>query len=324
MKYTIQSLHKASRIIDERRDKAFETFRVNKEIAYDKIPELIDIDNELSSSRFMISSAVINRGADLQNSLDEIKERNNLLLEKKRTLLKANGFSKDFLSIPYYCKKCNDSGYVDAMPCDCLKEILDKIKKEEAAEKANENTVTFEDFDLKYYPESLNGIPCKKIMSQTLESCRGYAENFSTASSNLLIFGGTGIGKTHISLAISKVVSEKGYNVIYMSAPDLFSALEKERFNQEKPMYNMENITSCDLLVIDDLGAEFTTSFTVSALYNIINTRLLSELPTIITANLVPSELTSRYSERIASRILGCFEHLRFVGNDIRILKKKG
>lgn len=321
MKYTIQALRKANQIIDERRSKAFETFQVNKNYVYDKIPEMIEIDNELSSSGFMISSAVLGKNA--KSSIEDIRKKNNLLIQKKQELLKINGFSEDFLSIPYQCKKCNDSGYVDAMPCECLKKILEDIVKQEAIEKSAENSVSFDSFDLNYYPEAINGIPCKQIMTQTLESCKGYANNFATSSPNLLIFGGTGIGKTHISLAISKVVGEKGYNVIYLSAPDLFTSLEKERFSQEKPEYSIDNITTCDLLIIDDLGAEFTTSFTISALYNIINTRLLSDLPTIITANLIPSELTTRYSERIASRILGCFEHLRFVGNDIRILKKK-
>ena len=160
-------------------------------------------------------------------------------------------------------------------------------------------------------------------MSQIIDNTISYAKEFSLSSPNLLLYGGTGLGKTHISLAIAKAVIEKGFNVIYISAPDLFTSLEKERFGAEKSSNEIIKYIECDLLVIDDLGAEFTTSFTTSALYNIINSRLLSSLPTIITANLTPTELTQRYSDRIASRILGCFEHLRFIGNDIRIIKKK-
>ena len=208
------------------------------------------------------------------------------------------------------------------MPCDCLNKVVAEL----AQNKANKigDDASFESFDLKYYPENLDGVPCREIMAQTLENCKNYAEDFSVYSPNLLLFGGTGVGKTHISKAIAKKVAENGFDVIYMSAPDLFTCLEKERFNQENVEENMSRIVKCELLVIDDLGAEFTTSFTISALYNIINTRLLSDLPTIITANLSPSELKQRYSDRIASRLIGCYEHLRFLGNDIRILKKKG
>ncbi len=322
MKYSIDVLKQAGEIVNARRKDAINIFEQNKKLAYEKIPELYKIDSELAASASLISREVLSRKGDFATALGKIKERNNLLTQKKQELLSQNGFSKDFLDIKYSCKKCNDSGFVDAMPCECLIEAINSIeaKKEICSGEAN----PFDTFDLKYYPETLNNIPCKSIMQSIFENCKQYSEEFSLSSPNLLLFGGTGIGKTHISLAIAKTVQQKGFNVVYMSAPDLFTSLEKQRFNQETPEQSIENILSCDLLVIDDLGAEFATSFTVSALYNIVNTRILEEKPTIITANLTPSEISQRYSDRIASRLLGCYEHLRFCGNDIRILKKKG
>ncbi len=322
MKYSIDVLRQAGEIVNARRKNAINIFEQNKKLAYEKIPELLDIDSELSMSASLISREVLSKKGDFSVALNKIKERNSLLAEKKKELLYKNGFSKDFLDINYSCKKCNDSGFVDAMPCECLIAVINSIeaKKEICSGEPN----PFDTFDLKYYPENLNNIPCKSIMQSIYENCKNYAKEFSLSSPNLLLFGGTGIGKTHISLAIAKTVQQNGNNVVYMSAPDLFTSLEKQRFNQETPEQSIENILSCDLLVIDDLGAEFTTSFTVSALYNIVNTRILEQKPTIITANLTPSEISQRYSDRIASRLLGCYEHLRFCGNDIRILKKKG
>ncbi|MBQ7800156.1 MAG: ATP-binding protein [Oscillospiraceae bacterium] len=322
MKYSIDLLKQAGEIVNTRRKTAINIFEENKKIAYDKIPELYEIDSELSLSGSLISREVLNHKGDFSAALSKIKERNYLLVEKKKALLVQNGFSEDFLDIKYTCNKCNDSGFVDAMPCDCLVEVIASIesKKEICSGEPN----PFDTFDLKYYPETLGNIPCKSIMQSIFTNCKQYSEEFSLSSHNLLLFGGTGIGKTHLSLAIAKTVQQKKFNVVYMSAPDLFTSLEKQRFNQEKPEQSIENILSCDLLVIDDLGAEFTTTFTVSSLYNIVNTRILDEKPTIITANLTPSEISQRYSDRIASRLLGCYEHLRFCGNDIRILKKKG
>lgn len=324
MKYSIDTLREANSIMDKRRRKALEQFEENRKIAYSHAPQLIEIDNELASSGALISREIISKKGDIKTALQSIKERNNELIAEKQQILSSCGFSNDFLSIKYHCSKCNDTGYVNAMPCECLSEVISSLAETRANKLSEDELSSFDSFDLSYYPETLNGVACRDIMSQTLKNCRQYAEEFSLSSPNLLLFGGTGVGKTHISRAIAKKVCENGFNVIYMSAPDLFTSLEKERFNQETPAENMQNIVECDLLVIDDLGAEFTTSFTISALYNIINTRLLSDLPTIITANLTPSELNQRYSERIASRLIGCYEHLRFIGNDIRILKKKG
>ena len=322
MNYSIDVLKQAGEIINKRRKNAIDIFEQNKKIAYEKVPELYDIDSKLASSASLISREVLSRKGDFATALNKIKERNSLLIQSKQELLTKNGFPKDFLDIKYCCKKCNDSGFVDAMPCECLIEAMSSIeaKKEICSGEPN----PFDTFDLKYYPETLNNIPCKSIMQSIFENCKQYSEEFSLSSPNLLLFGGTGIGKTHISLAIAKTVQQKAFNVVYMSAPDLFTSLEKQRFNQETPEQSIENTLSCDLLVIDDLGAEFTTSFTISSLYNIVNTRILDEKPTIITANLTPSEISQRYSDRIASRLLGCYEHLRFCGNDIRILKKKG
>lgn len=322
MKYSIDILHKANALMEKRRRKALEQFEENKNIAYAQIPDLSRIDDELSSSGMLISNEILNRKNNIQNALLMIRQRNEQLISEKKRILTESGLGSDFLTIKYHCNKCNDTGYVDAMPCDCLNEVIAELVQNKANKISDD--ASFDSFELKYYPENLDGVPCRDIMAQTLESCKNYAEDFSRYSPNLLLFGGTGIGKTHISKAIAKKVAENGFDVIYMSAPDLFTSLEKERFNQETPAENINSIVKCELLVIDDLGAEFTTSFTISALYNIINTRLLSDLPTIITANLSPSELKQRYSDRIASRLIGCYEHLRFLGNDIRILKKKG
>lgn len=323
MKYSITQINKANKIIDERRANALKNFENNKKIAYSKIPALYEIDSDLSTSGIQISREIISNKSDSKTIIEKIKNKNKELIDKKKTLLIENGFNEDFLSIPYSCKKCNDTGYIDAMPCNCLNEILNNILIDEAKNNLANKTATFENFNLDYYPEDINGVPCKEIMTQSLSNCKDYAENFSKSSPSIYIFGTTGIGKTHISQAIASVVAKNGHKVIYMSAPDLFTMLEKERFNNESPIENMQNLTECDLLIIDDLGTEFSTSFTISALYNIINTRILLDSPTIISANLYPSELLERYSDRIYSRIIGCYEHLHFIGKDIRILKKK-
>lgn len=186
---------------------------------------------------------------------------------------------------------------------------------------------TFKNFDLSYYPEKedKSGASPKKRMSSILSLCKKYVEDFSPETSKSLLFmGGAGLGKTHLTLAIVSSVIEKGYLPIYGSAENLFSAIANEKFSSEgKGTY--EAILNCDLLVIDDLGTEMTTDFTKSALYNIINSRILTAKPTIINTNLSMKEIETKYSERISSRLIGSYEGNRFLGNDIRqqkLLKK--
>ena len=81
-------------------------------------------------------------------------------------------------------------------------------------------------------------------------------------------------------------------------------------------------IFDCDLLILDDLGAEFSTSYTVSEIYNILNTRLNEGKPVIINTNYEFEEIEQKYTPRIASRIIGTYVPIEFCGEDIRQLKK--
>mgnify|MGYP002517959556 CR=1 FL=1 len=146
-----------------------------------------------------------------------------------------------------------------------------------------------------------------------------YAKNFTVNSKGLLMRGETGLGKTHLSLAIAGEVIKKGYLPVYGPAENLFTTIEKERFSgfgAESDSYN--SMISCDLLVIDDLGAEFMTSFSKSILYNLVNTRILAKKPTIINTNLSMKEIEKFYSPRISSRLIGSYDARKFLGNDIR------
>ncbi len=78
-----------------------------------------------------------------------------------------------------------------------------------------------------------------------------------------------------------------------------------------------------DLLIIDDLGTEMTTDFSVSELFGIINDRLIQpRKATLISTNLTPENIQDRYSERLSSRILGKADIWEFFGDDLRIALK--
>ena len=162
-------------------------------------------------------------------------------------------------------------------------------------------------------------------MQRNFNHCRKYAQNFTMQSGNMLFSGATGLGKTFLSACIARTVADRGYSVVYDTAIHLFSDFEAEKFgmSQEENRGLSQRYLQCDLLIIDDMGTEMGTAFTVSALYNLINNRLMAHRPMIVNTNLLPDELKKRYSPAVASRLLGEFKQLRFFGDDIRMLKSR-
>ena len=151
--------------------------------------------------------------------------------------------------------------------------------------------------------------------------CVDYAYDFNPRSGNLLLTGQPGLGKTFLSACIARVVSEKGYSVVYDTAGHVFERFEARKFSREEDgqaAEDVDRILQCDLLILDDLGTEMTTSFVQSALYQLVNGRMIAGRSTIISTNLAPEELGQRYGAAILSRIEGGYEILPFFGEDIR------
>ena len=162
-------------------------------------------------------------------------------------------------------------------------------------------------------------------MERNFRTCRSFAQNFTMNAGNLLFIGGTGLGKTFLSACIARAVADKGYSVVYETASHLFSKLEQARFNgSDENRREAEKFTSCDLLIVDDLGTEMPGQFVTAALYSLVNDRLLAGKPMVISTNLNVDEIRRRYTPQIASRLEGSFNRLTFVGEDIRVMRNRG
>ncbi len=312
--------------MQQRRARALERAHAHQEEIYQKIPQVLAIDQELAKTSLYVSRAVLNKRNDIGELIQGLRLKTESLQQKKEHLLLQHGYPADYLLAKFHCPKCEDRGYLQNGTCDCMKELL---KQEAAARLSSVHNIasfTFQNFHVNLYSNQpdASGVVPRERMREILEYCQQYASTFSLASRNILMMGHTGLGKTHLSLAIANTCIQNGAGVVYASAQNILTKLEQERFNRvEASQDTFETITSCDLLILDDLGSEFTTQFTTSAVFNLLNSRILKGLPTIISTNLTPKELEERYTQRVASRLIGSFDILRFVGSDIRFILKK-
>ena len=249
--------------------------------------------------------------------IERLKKENRILVEKYDFILKKIGLSKNDFEV-YDCKICHDTGFVNNKKCDCLKKklvakycnmsCLDKILEQE----------NFANFNFKYYKgESL------KLIKKAYKESLSFVKYFGVKFRNLFFYGDTGLGKTFLCNCIANEILNMEKTVLYKTAPELFKMLDEIRFNDyEKNIEQEKIIFDCDLLVIDDLGAEYKTKPLESDLFNIINMRLLNKKPVIISTNMNANELPEFYTQRIVSRIYGHYDMFEFVGEDIRIKKR--
>ncbi len=294
--------------------------------AYQKVPRIQEIDQLLRRSMALAAQAVFTQGGDAKLAMEQVKQAN-LALQQERQELAREYFEEGYLDDSPICTICGGSGYIGATMCECLQELCRQEQKKEIS-LLSSNDERFEKFRLDYYPQENDpkyGASPRVIMEHNFNICRKYAATFGENSGNLLFVGGTGLGKTFLSACIARSAADKGYSVAYESAPHLFSKLEKDRFNPDETSHQeVERLSKCDLLILDDLGTELPGNFVTAALYALVNDRLLAGKPMVISTNLNIDEIICRYSPQIGSRLQGSFQRLTFVGNDIRVLKNRG
>lgn len=276
--------------------------------------EFADINRRLSQ---LGSSIAITAISGDTASLEEMQREMTALSLRRDEILKQAGIT----DIKYDCSVCHDTGYVNGKICNCIHNSAKELVIESLSSALPLENCRFENFDLNYYPQkSDDGTSPRKNMTAVLKMCREYVINFEpNKSESLLFMGNTGLGKTHLTLAIVYELLSRGFNVIYGAAYNLFSEMESEHFDRHtNTAYNAA--IDCDLLVIDDLGGEFVSPYIQSLFYNIVNTRDLANKPTIINTNLAMGEIAARYTPRVASRLFNYVSE-QFIGDDIRLQK---
>ena len=297
-------------------------------LVYARVPEIQRMDETMRRQMTELVRLTISHPADLKERLAAL-EKDNLDIQVRRAeLLVENGWSVEYLDDIYSCPKCRDSGVYEGGVCSCLEKLYNKELTKELGTLLQHGDESFARFDLNYYDAApVNGVSPRETMTMVLGACRKFADNFPAVSANLLFQGGTGLGKTYLSACIARVVAAKGYSVCYDSAAAALEAFEVQKFSRDPETSEAANarvrrMLDCDLMILDDLGTEMISSISTSALYTLLNTRLVNGNKIIISTNCSDEELQKKYTPQIYSRIKGEFLRLPFVGRDIRLIRK--
>ncbi len=292
------------------------------------VPRLREIDRQLTGVASRISKDIVSGVGerDVEKKVYELRDHILELKKEQAELLTELDLPIDYLSYVPDCEKCSDMGYIGTKMCDCFQAAL----RREAYARSNLGAVlshqTFDGFSLSYYSDEEDPryrTSPKKNMRAILKFCREYADRFGDSDTSLLMTGAPGLGKTYLSSCIANSLIEQGCGVIYDTAANIFARFEAEKFGKGvREGETTGDYFDCDLLIVDDLGTEFSTAFSLSVFFNLVNTRMLAEKRMIISTNLTLEELRKTYSDKIISRIIGEFRVLTFFGEDIRQLKK--
>lgn len=304
-------LNDALRIKTEKRIAAMQQADERRQELQARIPRVKEIDEILRD---------IPMRSLVGESVESLRAETERLTAERARLLVACGYEPNYDTPRFECVECNDGGYCGLKLCGCIKAMLTSGNYQESSLAHGLIDKTFESFSLSYYPEGRE----REQMESILSGCKKYAENFpNDNSAGLYFYGGTGLGKTHISASIANAVSKRGFSVIYESAQQIADTLDAVRFNRAD-VSERKKYENCSLLIIDDLGAEFTTQYSIAALTSLIDLRIVNGKKTVISSNLDHGGIKKIYGERLYSRVLGEFRVLKFAGKDIRMQKIKG
>lgn len=298
----------------------------HKEEAFAKLPRLREIEQEIAAVSLRTIRSRLGAFESSADSSSYKEEIERLGAERSRLLLE-HGYPEDYLAMQYDCPECQDTGYIDGQKCQCFKKaavnlLYTQSNLQKILEKEN-----FAHFSFDYYSDTIineaTGLTARETAVDAVRKARMFVNTFDTTFQNLFIYGSTGVGKTFLSNCIAKELIEQAHCVIYFSAFDLFDTLAKNTFQRDSEKESApEDILTCDLLIIDDLGTELTNTFVVSALFQCINERIMRRKSTIISTNLSLGQFRDIYSERILSRITSNYNMIKLFGEDIRIQKR--
>ena len=323
MSYEPEVLRRAYQRMKEGQRLRAEAFASKKAMIYHQLPRVQAIDRQLRQGVVQAATAALKQGVDPAPAIQALRAESKALQAERKDLLTQAGYREEDLVEQPQCQQCRDTGWCGSTMCVCLRALCAEEQVRSLSSLLDLQGQSFDAFRLDYYPDDPgpNGVSPRSHMKLVRDICQGYAARFECSGvKNLFLSGSPGLGKTFLSACIARVVSERGYSVVYDTAIHVFGRFEAEMFVREENGSTLRYL-KCDLLILDDLGSELTTPFIQRALYELVNTRLITGKHTVISSNLSLRDIALRYSGQVSSRIAGEYRLLEFWGEDIRKLK---
>lgn len=292
---------------------------------YAKVPAIRTLDDRIAECSIRHARLLLDGDT---HALDDLKAELAQARTARGQLLAEAGFSSKDLEPVYSCPDCQDTGYIDHNTrCHCFRQAAIDLIYTQSNMKQILATENFDTLTFDYYDDSQTdpstGRSALGNARLAVDTCHSFVEQFDRSFDNLYFYGSTGVGKTFLSNCIAKALIDTGHSVLYFTSFQLFNILEESKFHGDAlAREQQEDLFSCDLLIIDDLGTELTNRFSVSQLFLCLNERLLRRKSTIISSNLDLEHLFETYSERNFSRIISNYTLLKLTGADIRLKKR--
>ena len=226
------------------------------------------------------------------------------------------GISKEELTIKYSCPLCKDTGFVDGIECNCLKQLVyARLRAHCGALPTTESDLDNISFDF-CPPENIDNY------KQFYKFLKLMSEKFPDNTGKIVgVFGAVGVGKTYGLSILANNLMKKGFSVFCLNSAEMNSLFLKYHLAREADKADIwEPLIDCDMLILDDLGAEpIINNVTENYLLCLLNER--ENKTTCFTSNLNADALRNKYNDRIFSRMTHKKRSRIFIlgGKDIRI-----
>lgn len=317
----MSSKQTVSDILAQRRKDNQESLDRRKAEIYERIPRIAFIDKKIQELGFTAVSLAF-KDVDTKPYEDQIKD----LAQRKKDLLVENGYPDSYLEMQYHCDICKDTGFVGNEVCTCRKQLSIEEKYSQSNIRDVIMRENFRTFNMNLFSQNKYfdyGVSPYANIEYVVRDVRYFIDNFENERRNIYIFGDVGRGKTFLINSIAKDLLDRNFSVIYLTATKLFRFMndylyafsERKEVLQDK--YDM--IFTCDLLIIDDLGAEAGRDSDKSNLFDIVNERINAGKPIIFSSNYDEDGLKEIYEERVFSRIIGSSTIYEIFGEDLRL-----
>ena len=306
------------RILSERQLEAHRRYLEKREEIFRKLPELEELEEKVRA--FSLSVAGEMQQGNREGLL-RLKEEIGKLHKEKKALLEGAGYKiQDLEEEEHFCPLCQDTGYVDGKKCQCFLKLQGELLYRQSRmgavlERENFSKFQLERFDNKEKLGQCGNKTLREYIKEIRDYLTNYCEEYPKNNRSILFTGSTGTGKTYFLHSIAKALLDRGVSVLYFTATGLFEYFSKRMREEDGEDY----IEEVDVILIDDLGTEFSNSFTTSRFFALLNQRILDRKTMLISTNLNFKELREMYSDRVVSRFMSDYEIIPLYGKDQRL-----